>query len=486
MALTLIYSEQYNLHTMISQQQSQRQQLKILPQQIQLLNLYFLNSLELQQRIKNELEENPFLDAKEETAPDEDNKSTKDSEQDYQDWEETMYEDRPDYKAEYQNYFDAEVAPNSAITDVATFKEDAKRQLHLLDLGKEDLDTAEYIIDILNPQGLMDRPLEEVADDMSFHFQNVVSTEQIKKGLAIVQTLDPTGIGACSIRECLLLQLNKMNKSRPDVKCAVTLLENHYNDLMHRQFEKLHHALKIDDDELRIVLNLIGSLKFYPVTEIARSDPKNTIIPDYIITNYGDNIQVNLFSSRSSSVFVNQTLHDQLASHVSNKDKTASQYIKSKLSSAQWFVNAVKQREETMMRIMQCIVEIQHDYFISGDIQLLKPMVLRNVAEISGYDISTISRITSNKYAETHFGLLYLKKLFSEGIADKKGDVISNKVIQSVIGDAISVEDKKHPYTDQQLVNLLSGKGYNIARRTVAKYREQMHIPIAQVRAVWA
>jgi RNA polymerase sigma-54 factor len=471
---------------MITQQQTQRQQLKILPQQIQLLNLYFLNSLELQQRIKNELEENPFLEATEEKGPDEDTKLSKDNVQDFQDWEEHGYDDIPDYKSDYQNYFDSEVAPNSAIVNVATFKEEARQQLHMLTLTEEDRAAAEYIIDILNPQGLMDRPLDEVADDMSFHFQNVVETDIVRRGLAIVQTLDPVGIGATSIQECLLIQLRTMNIKRPDVKCAITLLENHYNDLMHRQFEKLHHALKIDDDELRVVLNLIGSLKFYPVTEVARHDPKNTIIPDFIITNYGETVQVNLYSSRSGSVFVNQSLHDQLASQISNKDKTANQYVKSKLSSAQWFVNAIKQREETMLRIMQCIVELQHDYFIDGDIRLLKPMVLRNVAELSGMDISTISRITSNKYAETHFGLLYLKKLFSEGIADKNGDVISNKVIQSVIGDAIQTEDKKHPYTDQQLVNLLSDKGYNIARRTVAKYREQMQIPIAQIRAVWA
>ncbi len=485
LALTLFYTYQHNRHTMIAQQQTQRQQLKILPQQIQLLNLYFLNSLELQQRIKNELEENPFLDALEEKAPEEDTKLANDV-QDFQDWEEQAYDDRPDYKSEYQNYFDQEVAPNTAIVNVTTFKEDAKNKLHLLDNSDEDPATAEYIIDILNPQGLMDRPLDEVADDMSFHFQNVIEIDTIKRGLAIVQTLDPIGIGACSIKECLLLQLNAMNTKRPDVKCAITLLDHHYNDLMHRQFEKLHHALKIDDEELRMVLNLIGSLKFYPVTEVSRHDPKNTIIPDFIITNYGEHIQVNLFSSRSGSVFINQSLYDQLATQVSNKDKTANQYVKSKLSSAQWFVNAVKQREDTMLRIMRCIVDLQHDYFVEGDIRLLKPMVLRNVAEISGLDISTISRITSNKYAETHFGLLYLKKLFSEGIADKKGEVISNKVIQSVIGDAIQTEDKKHPYTDQQLVNLLSVKGYNIARRTVAKYREQMQIPIAQIRAVWA
>jgi len=471
---------------MITQQQSQRQQFKILPQQIQLLNLYFLNSLELQQRIKNELEENPFLEANEEKAAEADTKLSKDTVQDFQSEEEHMYDDRPDYKSDYQNYFDAEVAPNSAIVNVPTFKENVKQQLHLLDLKQEDRETAEYIIDILSPQGLMDRPLDEVADDMSFHFQNVISEERIKRGLDIVQSLDPIGIGARNIQECLLIQLRTMNTKRPDIKCAIKLLENHYNDLMHRQFEKIHHALKVDDEELRVVLNLIGKLKFYPVSDTSGHDQKNTIIPDFIITNYGDNIQVSLVSCKAGSVFVNQSLHDQLANQVSQKDKTASQYIKSKLSSAQWFVNAVKQREDTMMRIMQCIVEIQHDYFMEGDIRLLKPMVLRNISDISGLDISTISRITSNKYAETHFGLIYLKTLFSEGIADKKGEVISNKVIQSVIEDFIRSEDKKHPYTDQQLVNLLSLKGYNIARRTIAKYREQMQVPIAQIRAVWA
>lgn len=256
---------------------------------------------------------------------------------------------------------------------------------------------------------------------------------------------------------------------------------------MHRQFEKIYHALNVDEEELRVVLNLIGSLKFYPVSETASNyEPKNTIIPDYIITRFGDSIQVNLQSSKSNSVFVNQSLYEQLAQQTSRKDRSSNQYVKSKLQSAQWFVNAVKQREDTMMRIMQCIVQIQHEYFLEGDIRLLKPMVLRNVADQSGLDISTVSRITSNKYADTHFGLIYLKDLFSEGIADKKGEVISNKVIQSVIEEAISTEDKRHPYTDQQLVNILSSKGYNIARRTVAKYREQLKIPIAQIRAVWA
>lgn len=471
---------------MISQQQTQKQQLKILPQQIQLLNLYFLNSLELEQRIKNELEENPFLDQKEADGDDLEAKKSEEA-QDFQDYDEFMYDDVPDYKAEYQNFFNSDDAPNVPLSNITHFKDEAKQQLRLLTLSDEEREIAEYVIDILNNQGLMDKPLDEVIDDMSFSFQRVIEDDAVKNALAIVQTLEPIGIGACSIQECLLLQLKKMNQKRPDVKCALKLIENHYSDLMHRQFEKIHHALNIDDEELRVVLNLVGTLKFYPVTETSSNyEPKNTILPDFIVTKFGESIQVNLYSSRSNSVFINQSLYDQLAQQCSKKDRGANQYIKSKLQSAQWFVNAVKQREDTMFRIMQCIVDIQRDYFMEGDIRLLKPMVLRNVADLSGMDISTVSRITSNKYAETHFGIVYLKDLFSEGIADKKGEVISNKVIQSVIEEAITEEDKKHPYTDQQLVNILSSKGYNIARRTVAKYREQMRIPIAQIRAVWA
>jgi len=473
---------------MISQQQVQKQQLKILPQQIQLLNLFFLNTIELEQRILNELEENPFLDQEADTEKDEqDSIKNKDEAKDFQDFDEYVYDDVPDYKEEYSNYFDSTQAPDIPIRSTVHFKDDAKQQLSLLNLEESEREFIEYVIDMLSNQGLMDRPLEEVADDLSFQYHTIIETERIQKALQVIQTLEPIGIGACSVRECILLQLKAMNMKRPDVKCAIKLIENHYNDLIHRQFEKLHHVLNVDEEELRVVLNLVSTLKFHPVTESAYEyEPKHTIIPDFVISRFGDNVQVNLLSGKASSVFVNQVLYDQLTSQISAKDRAANQYVKSKLQSAQWFVNAVKQREDTMMRIMQCIVQLQKEYFNEGDIRLLKPMVLRNVSDVSGLDISTISRITSNKYADTHFGLIYLKDLFSEGIADQKGEIISNKVIQSVIGDAIANEDKNKPYTDQELVHILISSGYNIARRTVAKYREQMHIPIAQVRAVWA
>lgn len=470
---------------MLSQQQTQKQQLKILPQQIQLLNLYFLNNLELEQRIQTELDENPLLEAKEEKEADEFAEKKPDDIRDFSDWEEFKYDDVPDYKAEYQNYFSQEDTPEMPIGNRTHFKDEAKQQLRLMELAEDMREAAEYVIDILNDQGMMDKPMQEVTDDYSFLKQKIVEEPVLEKALSLVQTLDPIGLGARNVQECLLLQLKALNTKRPDVRSALQLVEFHYDDLMHRQFEKIHNALRLDDTELRIILNFIGTLKFYPVVENNTGyEVKNTIIPDYIITKFGDNLQVNLYNARANSVFINQSLFEQL-SEQSRKDKGAMQYVKSKLQSAQWFVNAVKQREETMMKIMQTIIELQDDYFTEGDIRLLKPMVLRNVSDKSGLDISTISRITSNKYAETHFGLVYLKDLFSEGIADKKGEVISNKVIRSVIQEAIDAEDKKRPYTDQQLVNILSSKGYNIARRTVAKYREQMKIPIAQIRSVW-
>ncbi len=473
---------------MISQQQTQRQHLKILPQQIQLLNLYFLNSLELEQRMKTEMEENPFLEITAEDQYDEgDSKPDKEAIKDYQDYDEFMYNDVPDYRQEYQNYFDTDVAPQMAIASSGYFKDDLRQQLRMRELPERDLQIAEYLVDVLDQHGIMDRDLEEVADDLSFHVQTIVEVADIERMLKVIQELEPIGIGARSVQECLLLQLTRSTYKAREAGMALRLVKHHYNDLMHRQFEKIQHSLNIDEEELRKVLTFIGTLKFHPISEHATAfEPKSTIIPDFIISRLGDHIQVHLQSVRSNNVFVNQSLYDQLSGQTSARDRGAAQYVKSKLQSAQWFVNAVKQREDTMMRIMQCIVQIQHDFFLDGDIRLLKPMVLRIVAEKSGLDISTVSRITSNKYADTHFGLVYLKDLFSEGIADKKGEVISNKVIQSVIEEAISCEDKRRPYTDQQLVNILSDKGYNIARRTVAKYREQMRIPIAQIRAVWA
>lgn len=472
---------------MIKQHQSQRQQMKILPQQIQLLNLYFLNSLELEQRIRNEIEENPFLEeGKEEPEPQEADLSPADQ-QDYQSWEEKQNEDQWDYRSEYQPYFSREQTPDWPLASHRHFRDEAKQQLRMILDSEEEIRLGESLIDALNNRGLMDKDLEEVADDLSFVLGRLVDLPQVENMLSKIQTLDPVGLGSRSIKDCLIVQLKELDPSRWEVKQALILLNRHYEDLVHRQFEKIHHGMGLGNEDLRVLLQLIGGLRFYPVYETAgNAEPLQTIVPDFQVYRVGDEIQANLYKSRSASVAVNQRLYEQLARECGQKDKGSTQYIRSKLQSAEWFVQAVRQRESTMMTVMRALVDMQAAYFMEGDIRLLRPMVLRHVAERTGLDISTISRVTSNKYAETHFGLIGLKQLFSEGIADQKGNVISNKVIQSAIEEAIDREDKSRPFTDQELVHYLSKKGYKIARRTVAKYREQLKIPIAQIRAVWA
>ena len=315
-----------------------------------------------------------------------------------------------------------------------------------------------------------------------------METEEITAVLLKIQQLDPVGVGARNVRECLLIQLHRMNEKRPDVRMGIRLLENHFTDLHNRNMDKIKHQLKIDEEELKIVLQLISTLKMKPVCE--QEDGVNcnqNILPDFTILQVGDVLEVQLYRHRSESLSINSSWK-QIAtgSNQVTTDKAAIDYLKNKLQSAQWFIHAVQQREATMLKIMRAIVQLQYDYFLTGDINLLKPMILKNIAEMVGVDISTVSRITCNKYVETPFGLLLLKDLFTEGIANENGLVITNKVIQSAIEEVIETEDKHAPYTDQQLVNILSQKGFSVARRTVAKYREQLQIPVSHVRGLWA
>ena len=473
---------------MMNQSLGQKQRLKILPQQIQLLNFFHLNTLELEQRIQQEIEENPLLeDQKNEYEPLVD-KFNKDSIQDYQDWEEYGYDDIPDYKLEYSNYLHNDKVPERPIVNQWDYRRQLKEQFKLSCENEREMELADYIIDSLNDHGLMEQCLEDLAEDISFKYNKWVEAEEIDLVLKKVQQLEPIGIAARSIRECLQLQLNRMNTKRPDVKMALRLLENHFTDLHNRNMDKIKTHLKIDDEELKIVLQLIATLKMKPICEQQEAVNVNqNILPDFVVTRNGDQIEVQLYRHRSESLNINSSWK-QMAEGTAQvtTDKSALQYLKNKLQSAQWFINAVQQREATMLKIMRAIVELQRDYFLTGDINLLKPMILKNIAEIVGVDISTVSRITCNKYAESPFGLLLLKDLFTEGIANEKGQVISNKVIQSAIEEVIETEDKHNPYTDQQLVTILSKKGFSVARRTVAKYREQLQIPVSHVRGLWA
>lgn len=473
---------------MLSQIQTQKQQLKILPQQIQMLNIFHLNVLELDQRIEDELEENPLLEMNEEEETVEVEKFAKENVQDYEDWEEHGYDDVPDYKMEYENYFNSDSVPNVPIKAFGDYREALKDQVRYMKLAEKELLLADYIIDCLNCDGFLLQELEDMADDLSFKQGVIVEAEELEKVVQKIQELEPVGVGAKNTRECLLLQLQKIAKKGPDVKIAIRLLESHYADLSHRNMEKIMENLAIDEEELKIILRLLASLKLKPIIEeFEGTTVNNNIIPDFMLTVDDDgDIEVNLFRSRSSSLYINQSLMETVQYASANRDKSATQYLKSKLSSAQWFVNAIKQREGTMMQIMKAIVDLQREYFKTAEVSLLKPMILKNIADKVGVDISTVSRVTSNKYVDTPFGIILLKNLFTEGIINNDGEVISNRVIQSAIEGVIEIEDKSNPYTDQQLVAILANKGINVARRTIAKYREQLQIPVAQLRRMWA
>ena len=468
---------------MIHQNLSQKQQTRILPQQIQLLNIFHLTTLELEQRIQQEIEENPLL---EEVSQDEKTEEARDAQQDFADWEEYGYDDIPDYKTEYANYFSEQQLPERPIPQGSDFRSHVKEQVRMLIEDEHEYFLACFIIDSLNDAGLLEQNLSTLAEDVSFNLKRWIEPEELEKVLLVIQTIDPPGLGARNIRECLLLQLQKKDNSNFVVETARKLIMDHYEDLNNRQLEKIMMQLKLEEEQLRQSLELIASLSLKPV-DVDGDDNigKNYIIPDFIITVEEDELEISLAKQRSASLTINRGWMESIKSQCNDKDKAANYYLKSKLQAAEWFVSAIVQRENTMLKIMRSIVKWQYEYFRVGDPLLLRPMILKNIAEETGVDISTVSRVTSNKYASTPFGNILLKDLFTEGLASDSGETVSSRVIQHALKEAIDTEDKKRPYTDHQLVTVLSKRGYKIARRTVAKYREMLRIPTAQLRAIW-
>jgi len=466
---------------MLQLSQTQNQQHKILPQQLRMLSLFHLNGMELEMQLKNELEENPFLDVveplKEETKNDEPD--------DYKDWDEFVYDDQVNYAAEHQNFFSGEQLPSRQYADAVNFKDELLEQLLFLNLDAKQQRIGTYLIGSLDDDGLLTTPLDDIIDNISFGMQLMVHEEEICFVLDRIRTLEPAGIAAADIRQCLLLQLQRMNTKSIDVKKAIQLLENHYHDLGRRNFTRIKHALNIDEEEIEIIIQLIASLKLKPIAATQHETIQNQrLYPDFLIDISNSELLVQLTGTRSDSLCVNSSLMEdyKLTGCRNSEEKAAKQYLKSKIDAANWFVNAIRQREHTMLKVMKAIVNYQKEYFIEGDNTLIKPMVLRQIAEIAEVDIATVSRITCNKYADTHFGMVHLKQLFSEGLETADGEMVSNKVIRLAIADVVKQEDKQYPYSDQQLVAILGSKGFKVARRTVAKYRDQLSIPVAQLR----
>ena len=469
---------------MLHQNLVQKQGIKILPQQIQFLNILHLTNQELQAKLQNELLENPFLEV---DKPIEDTVELKTSEpDDFKDWDEYAYDDVPDYKLEHQNYFAEEDAPTMPLADLKDFKQDLKEQLRMRICDSEMIAIADYIINSLNDDGMLETSIVDLTDDYSFSSKKFTDEIKFTEALQIVQKLEPVGIAARSSQECLLLQLQSKPKHNILDKKAILLLEKYFHLLKSAQFDKLHEVLDVDDEEFKIIVSHVASFKTKPVVgHTGGVIQKNTVLPDFVVRSENGVLIVSLANEYASTLRINTDWQETISSQ-NNLNKEAKQYIKNKLSSAEWYIQAIKQREGTMLRIMRAIVAMQPDYFENGDVNLLKPMVLKNIAQKVGVDISTVSRITCNKYVDSPFGMILLKDLFTEGVINQIGNSISNRVIQMSIADIVKMEDRKQPYTDQQLVAILNGKGIDVARRTVTKYREHLQIPMSQMRRMWA
>jgi RNA polymerase sigma-54 factor len=444
--------------------------------------------LSLEQRIEDEINENPALE--ESSNPDDalNDKFNKETVQDFQNWEEYGYDDIPDYKTEYENYLPSDKMPDRQIAETVDFREELKKQYRFVELDEKKYKLADFIIDSLNESGFLTHDLDTIAEEISFKQNIWIHGEELEPLLKNIQELDPLGCGSRDLGEFFLIQLNKLNNRRPVYSTAIELVRDHFPDLHACNIEKIRREMKMRDGEVKEVLQILASLKTRPFTGSTNTiQVNNTVFPDFIITVEADEVFVTLARQRSASLHVNQTWAETV--HQMDNDKTTDrgtrQYMRSKLASAQWFIKAIRERESNMLKVIKAIVQFQSEYFKYGDTMQLQPMVLKNIAEIVGLDISTVSRITCNKYADTPFGMILLKDLFTEGLTNKEGTIISNKVIQTIVEEVVEKEDKKKPYTDQQLADILSGKGYIVARRTIAKYRDQLNIPVAQMRALF-
>jgi RNA polymerase sigma-54 factor len=473
---------------MLNQLQSQRQQHKILPHHIALLNLLHLDSLSLEQRIEDEITENPALEESTNGDDSQNDKFSKETVQDFQNWEEYGYDDIPDYKMEYENYLPADKMPDRQIAETLDFREELKKQFRFAELDETRYKLADFLIDSLDESGFLTNELDNIAEEISFKQNIWVNAEELEPELKKIQELDPLGCGSRNLGEFFLIQLLKLNYNTPVHLSAIELVRDHFPDLHACNIEKIRRDMKLRDGEVKEVLQLLASLKTRPFSGSTNAiQVNNTVFPDFIITVEADEVLVSLARQRSATLHVNQNWAETVQ-HMDNDkttDRGTRQYMRSKLASAQWFIKAIRERESNMLKVIKAIVQFQAEYFKYGDTMQLKPMVLKNIAEIVGLDISTVSRITCNKYADTPFGMILLKDLFTEGLSNKEGTIISNKVIQTIVEEVVQKEDKKKPYTDQQLADILSGRGYIVARRTIAKYRDQLNIPVAQMRALF-
>ena len=467
---------------MLKQGLQQKLQQGLSPLQIQTIKLLELPTLELEQRIKKELEENPVLDEAPSSEETDDGEPKNVSLSDYSSQDDST----PSYRL-YVNNQGKDLKPQYNTFSVKeSFHQNLEMQLGYSGLKDEDRTIASFIIGSIDDDGYLRRDILSLTDDIAFRLNIETTPEHVEQILKVIQEFEPVGVGARNLKECLLLQL-RAKEQTPQRRRAEEILENYFEEFSRKHYDRIMARTGMDKDDLKEAMDEIVRLNPRPGGQIDDSyvEQAQQIVPDFILENKDGELILSMPKFSVPELRVNKRYADLLmnsASSSGKRGKDAVAFVKQKLDSAKWFVEAIKQRQNTLQNTMKAILDFQHDFFLDGDEAKLKPMVLKNIAEKTGLDISTISRVVNCKYIQTNFGVYPLKYFFSEGMRTESGDEVSTREIKKVLSESIEAEDKKKPLTDEELVSVLSQKGYKVARRTVAKYREQLNIPIARMR----
>ncbi len=489
---------------MLGQRLQQKLSIKLSPQQILLMKLLQIPTVGIEQRIKQEIEENPALEtettekdnteddiyddnAEDSTDYDDDEFVNKEDEFDLEDY--LNDDDTPYYKLNVNNY-----SPDDKIREVPfssglSFHDLLKEQLGIRILDKNRYEIGIYIIGNIDDSGYLQRSIDAIVDDLAFTQNLITNKETVTEVLEIIQEFDPSGVGARNLQDCLLIQLRRISNEQPSetVELAIKIIKRFFNEFTKKHYKKIMRRAEINEDQLKSAMDEILKLNPKPGNSLSETVKTNHyIIPDFTITNSNGGLELMINSWNTPELKINSTYSSMISELVkqkkSKKQRETLTFIKNKVDSAKWFIDAIKQRQNTLYSTMKAIMDYQEKYFISGSDSDLKPMILKDIADLVNLDISTISRVANSKYVQTPFGTFLLKSFFSERMQKDDGEEVSTREIKSILKEIIESEDKRKPFTDEYLTKLLKEKEYNIARRTVAKYREQLSIPVARLR----
>lgn len=477
---------------MLKQQLQIKLSQKLSPQQIQLMKMIQLSTLDLEQKIESEIGENPALESGIDLPKNDQQEADLDGSDKIDtneiDIDQYLSDDEiPSYKLYTNNYSNDDEDPTIPVSGGISFHQYLAQQIGNLILSDEEMQVAEFIIGSIDESGYLRRSNEELIDDLAFTQNIIVDQNQIQKVLRAVQSLDPPGVGARSLQECLQLQLEKKQKNRPEVDHALTIIKNQFEHFSHKHYNKLQERLGISKEELKSALDLISKLNPKPGGALSTTNQNTHIVPDFILTLEEGEITVVLNQRNAPQLRVSNAYKEMLSGYSESNSKSKSQqeaiqFIKQKLDAAKWFIDAIKQRHQTLSLTINAILDHQREYFLTGDERKLRPMILKDIADKVEMDISTISRVANSKYIDTPYGVKLLKTFFSEGLKNEEGEDVSSIEIKKILEQLIAEESKKKPLTDQTLSAMMKEKGYLVARRTIAKYREQLDIPVARMR----